>query len=113
LASTLSEIPEGAIRLYEAVRNMVKEIAETERLKPEEVTISQRNVREFTGFGQSWVKQNLRILLEYEYLLRVRGGAVKGSRGFYKLKADENMMGVDFSMLPDAETIKKALEKEV
>jgi hypothetical protein len=112
LESTLSEIPEGAIRLYEAIRKMVKEIAETEGLKPEEVTFGQRDVREFTGFGQSWIKQNLRMLVEYEYLNRVRGGNVKGSRGFYKLKADEDMISVDFSMLPDAETIKKALEEK-
>lgn len=111
LTSTLSEIPEGAVRLYDEIRKMVRAIAEKKGLKPVEVTFSQRDVREFTGYGQSFIKQNLRLLVEYEYLNRVRGGTAKGSRGFYRLKADEEMIKLDLSMLVSGETIKKALEE--
>ena len=108
LASTLLEIPKSAVELYEAIREMVKTMSRESELKAVDISFTQRQVREHTKYGHSWIKQNLRILIEYEYLLVCRGGGAR-SKGFYKLNVDEEISKLDVSMIPEPAKLKELL----
>ena len=47
LASSLMEIPKGAVILYKEIRLMVRDMAEKAGIKPEEVSFIQRDIREY------------------------------------------------------------------
>nr|MDA3816653.1 toprim domain-containing protein [Prolixibacteraceae bacterium] len=94
ILSNVSELPRGARDLYEYMREYAREKAESSRLAVNEVTMTQRNLREYTGFGQMWVKRHIRILVDYEYVLCIRGGSAR-AKGYYKLLADEPIEKID------------------
>jgi hypothetical protein len=104
LASTLRELPAGSLSLYEAVRQWVRAEAKKTKVPPRELRFTQRQVREATGLGHTWVQSNLRVLADYEYLEVVHGGGER-SRTYYALRADEAIMGADLSMIPAPETV--------
>jgi DNA primase len=104
LPSTLSSFPPSAIELYEAVRSILKEKARKLGLKPTEASVSQREIREATGFNQRWIKRYMQMLSEWEYLLVV-GMRGRGGRYSYKLVADEPIRLVDLSMIPSPEAM--------
>lgn len=108
IAASMSEMPKGAIELYEAIRKMVKKTAVQKGLEAHEVEFSQRNIREHTGYGQSWIKQNLKILIDYEYVNVVRGGRER-QRGHYTLRDDVSIEELNLSMIPRPEEIKHVL----
>jgi len=110
LASTMRELPRSAIDLYETLRTMAGNRSSREELSPTEITFGQREVREYTGFGHTWVKQNLRLLVEYEYLIIVAGGSAR-TKGRYRLRADEPIQDADFSMIPSREALAKRLRE--
>lgn len=105
ITASMSEMPRGAIELYEAIRKMVKKTAVHKGLDPHEVEFSQRHIREHTGYGQSWIKQNLKILIDYEYVNVVRGGRER-QRGYYSLRDDVSIEELNLSMIPRPEEIK-------
>lgn len=110
LKSTISELPQQAVILYEEIRKMVKDISETERLKVEEVSFTQRELREFSGFSQMYIKRYIKVLVEFEYL-KTKGSQSRGSRQSYSLIADETLNGIDISMIPKPGEIEKALKE--
>lgn len=110
LSATMAEMPKGALEFYETIRKMCRELGKRDSLKPEDVSFTGRDVREYTGFGHTWVKQNLRILLEREYLGLARGGAER-SRAFYRLRSDEPVKRLDLSMIPAPADMEKIIEK--
>ena len=99
LSSTVRELPAGAVGLYSELRRWVGREAERQSLRPEEVSFTQRQVREFTGLGHTWIKQALRQLVEYEYLSIARGGSER-TRAFYRLREDAAIAEMDLSMIP-------------
>jgi energy-coupling factor transporter ATP-binding protein EcfA2 len=108
LTSTLRELPSGALSLYEAVRRWVRKEAAKTNLPPRELRFTQRQVREATGLGHTWVQGNLRVLADYEYLDVAHGGGER-SRAYYTLRADEAIMGADLSMIPAPEAVAELL----
>ncbi|HPA70998.1 MAG TPA: CHC2 zinc finger domain-containing protein [Spirochaetota bacterium] len=104
LASTMREIPRGSIDLYEEFRRLATKRARREDLTSVEVTVSQRELREETGLGHSWIKQHLRYLVEFEYLLAERRHA-RGSRGAYRLREDAELPQIAFAMIPTREEL--------
>jgi hypothetical protein len=110
LSSTMVELPKSALELYEELRVTAKKLAKENNLNVNEVSFTQREIREETGFGQSWIRENLRVLVEFEYVSRVRGG-VRGERGFYRLKADEDIKKLNFSMIPTPDDMRNKLQK--
>jgi len=110
LPATMSDIPKNTIELYEALRIMAGELAKKNNLKVNEVTFTQREIRELTGLNHNFVKINLRILLEYEYIFLTRGGE-RRTRGVYRLKEDEGIKELDLSIIPKPEEIDLKLQK--
>jgi DNA-binding GntR family transcriptional regulator len=109
LASTIRELPAGAVGLYEEIRTWIRREATKQGLRPEELSFTQRQVREMTGLGHTWVKEALRKLVDYDHVTIARGGGAR-SRAFYRLREDEALTGVDLSMIPSPEEMRKKLE---
>jgi len=110
LKSMLLEITPSDEKLYEAIREMAKEEAKNQNLRVSEVGFTQRQIREYTGLGQSWVKQHLRTLVELEYLM-ITGGGRSGTRNTYRLRNDEKIGVVDVSVIPTPQAIEEILKK--
>ena len=108
LSSTMRELPAGAQLLYEELRKLAASEARLQGLAVPEVSMTQRQIREATGLAQTWVRTNLRQLLEYEYLVLVRGGGER-SKGFYRLREDAAIPKADLSMIPSPDTMELLL----
>lgn len=98
LASTLMSFPKSAQLLYEKIREEIGKKARSEKLGPTEVSVTQREIREATGLHLSFVRRNIRILVDYEYL-KVMGAGTRGSRRSYRLYADEGIAFLDLELL--------------
>ena len=109
LSSSLLEIPRGAIDLYEYFRELARKQAKKENIEAREVSLTQREIREYTGLNQVWVKRHMKILLDYEYITLARGGKAR-SKGHYQLREDVPMEAVNLSMIPTPDELKKKLQ---
>ncbi|MFA5810487.1 MAG: hypothetical protein WC935_09200, partial [Thermoleophilia bacterium] len=110
LASTLREMPKGAQILHEELLKLAKREAQRQKLAVHEVTLTQRMIREQTQLGQTWVKENLRTLVEFEYLNVNKGGGER-TKGFYKLRDEAAMDRADLSMIPSPEEMERKLQE--
>jgi len=108
LSSTIRELPAGAVGLYEEIRTWIRREAKKQGLESEELSFTQRQVREMTGLGHTWVKEALRKLVDYDHVTIAHGGGAR-SRAFYRLRADEALAGVDLSMIPSPEAMAQNL----
>jgi DNA primase catalytic core len=99
LASTMFELPKATTELYATLRGLAQQQAKKKNLKANEVTFTQREIRQLSGYGQSWLRDNLRKLVEYEYIVLARGTR-RGERGSYRIKEDTEIEKIDFSMIP-------------
>jgi hypothetical protein len=109
LASTMRELPRGSIDLYDEFHRLAKKRARKDDLDPVEVTLSQRELREETGLGHSWIKQHVRYLVEFEYLLTERRHS-RGSRAAYRLREDAELPEIAFSMIPTREELEARVQ---
>jgi len=109
LSSTLRELSSGVQLLYDQIRTLARSEATKQKIETTEVSMTQRQIREYTGLAQTWVRMNLRQLIEYEYLAVARGGNER-SKGFYRLKEDTDLQKTDLSMIPSPEAMKKLME---
>jgi hypothetical protein len=109
LSSTMGELPKGSAFLYEDIRGFVRKEAKKQNLNAREISFTQRQIREATGLGHTWVKANMRKLAEYEYLEIARGGGER-AKTYYRLRADEDIVNVDLSMIPSPEEMEKRLK---
>jgi hypothetical protein len=100
LASTMVELPRGAVELYDALRELARTRAREMNLGVTEIEFTQRSIRDTLGFGHTWVRENLKLLVEYEYVDRLRG-TNRGERSYYRLKEDRDVGQFDLSMIPD------------
>jgi len=108
LSSTLRELPTGVQILYDEIRKLARSEAAKQKIEATDVSMTQRQIREHTGLANTWVRMNLRQLIDYEYLTCARGGRER-SKGFYRLKADASIINADVSMIPTPEAMKNFL----
>jgi hypothetical protein len=111
LSSTICELPAGVQHLYEQMREFAREEAASQGTDVTLVSMTQRQLREKTGLAQTWVKENIRLLLDYEYITRMQGGGER-SKGFYRLKSDAPLHRADISMIPSPERMLSLYEKK-
>ena len=108
LSATMTELPKGALELYESLRDMAGTLGKKKNLRPNEASFTQREIREHTGYGQSWIKQHLRILVDFEYVVVVKGGNER-ARGFYRLREDEPIARLDLSVIPSPAAMRERI----
>jgi hypothetical protein len=109
LTVTLMELPKSAVELYEALRSMARKLATKDGIKVKEKTFTQREIREQAGYGHTWIKNNLRLLVEYEYIIMTRGGKER-SRGVYRLRDDCDIESLNLAMIPVPEEMERKLK---
>lgn len=83
LPSTLGKLPAGAERVLDEVRSLIESRSLRFDIPTGEIWITQRELREHSGFGHELVKKNLRLLAEWEYV-KVRGN-LRGASKLYGL----------------------------
>jgi hypothetical protein len=83
LGRSLDELPPQTRRLLLAVDEMVTAECERAAMERSDYRFSRRDVREFTGWGDTQLKTHLHRLEELEYLLVHRGG--RGQSIVYEL----------------------------
>lgn len=105
LPSTLSNFPRSAQLLYEKLRELVRKKAEKEGLSFNEVSLTQREIREQIGLSHDVVKWNLRHLVEYEYVRKV-GGIRRGQSGHYRIDRDEDINSLLAGGIPHPDDLK-------
>jgi hypothetical protein len=108
LVSTMDELPRGARLLYEKICAWLRNEAKEKKQPVKELKFTQRQVREATGLGHSWITEMLRLLTDYEYLVKVSGGGQR-SKAWYSLRSDEGIAQADISMIPDPASLKSVL----
>ena len=74
------------------------------------MSFTQRDIREQTGYGQTWIKMNMRLLVDYEYLVISRGGRER-SKAVYRLREDESIGKINLSMIPTPEDMEKLIHE--
>ncbi len=111
LSSSMLEIPKGTIQLYEELRSIVRKRAKRDNIEPHEVSITQREIREATGFGQTWLKMHLKRLVDYEYITITRGGGAR-SKGYYRIREDRPIEQIDLSIIPSPERISELMKSD-
>jgi DNA primase len=72
LGHTLDELPPQTRRLLDLIRKMVTERAEREAITPKDVRFSRRELRDYTGMGDTQAKVHLARLVELEYVFPCR-----------------------------------------
>jgi len=109
LTATMRELPESTVEFYGIFKSMAEKKAKDSSLEATEVSFTQREIREASGLGQTWIKEQIRVLLDYEYILCIRGGRER-SKGIYRLRSDAEIERLNLSMIPSPERIKEIME---
>jgi hypothetical protein len=108
LTQALLELPKGTVKVYEAFRTFARKGAKKKDVSPTEIEVTQRQLREFSGLGHSFIKQHVKLLVDYEYILK-HGGSMRGSRSYYTLRKDESLDRVKELSLPTGEEIRQKM----
>lgn len=83
LGRSLDELPPQTRKLLNLVAEMVEQHSKSENLKQSDYRFSRKQVREFTGWGNTQLKIHLMRLEDMEYLLIHKGG--RGQSIVYEL----------------------------
>jgi hypothetical protein len=78
LGRCLDDMPPQTRRLLELLDRMAREVCTTRKIEREDFFFSRRQVREFTGWGNSQLHVHLQRLVELEYLLTHRADHGQG-----------------------------------
>ncbi|HEV2112766.1 MAG TPA: CHC2 zinc finger domain-containing protein [Terriglobales bacterium] len=83
LVRSLDELPPQTRRLLLLIDELVTRACEQQKMERSEYRFSRRDVRQFTGLGNTQLKMHLHRLEEHEYLIVHRGG--RGQSFVYEL----------------------------
>jgi hypothetical protein len=72
LENTLDDLPAPARKLLGLISEYVEKRAKTDDVPAERITFDRRDIREYTSWSFAQIRNNVRILKEYEYLRLVR-----------------------------------------
>jgi energy-coupling factor transporter ATP-binding protein EcfA2 len=107
LPHTMDDLPQGTHILYDDIRRRLRNEALDNGVRITDISFTQRQVRETTGLGHTWVKANIKKLVDYEYLDACGGGERR--KTYYRLKADEGIAAADFSMIPSPDAVERSM----
>jgi DNA primase catalytic core len=86
LGRTLDELPPQTRKLLKHIQVMVKERCDKQAISQDDVRFSRKQIREYTGWGNTQIKVHCKRLEDMEYLLTHRGG--RGQSFEYELLYD-------------------------
>ena len=111
LMSSITDLPGGALDLYEKIRVFCRNRAIKEDLRSEEVSFTQREIREHCGYGQSWLQEHLRMLVNYEYVILIKGGSAR-SKGVYRLLGNDPIQKLEAASILSPEALEKKIRED-
>ena len=111
LPSTLVDFPKSAVILYDEIRKVVSLIAKEKGLKPEEINLTQRLLREKTNFNHMFIKRYLKMLVEYEYI-KTNSQRYRGNKSSYSLICDEKINLIDLSRIPTPDQMERLINQK-
>lgn len=92
LGRTLDELPPQSRRLLMLIHDMVQQVCESQQLKQTDYRFTRKEVRAFTGWGNTQLKIHMKRLEDMEYVLVHRSG--RGQAFVYELLfSQENLHG--------------------
>jgi hypothetical protein len=111
MGTSLDELSPQTRKLLGTILEMVKAGCAREGIEQKEYRFSQRDVREYTGWGHTQLRVHIAKLVEMEYLLIHRGG--RGQQFVYELVyKGEGEDGKRFMLgLVDVAELRKKLQK--
>ena len=87
-SSLFGEIPKSVQLLHDGIVKYAEEQSALRKLERYEVSFTQRQIREYTGFSQMSVKRGIRTLVDYEYVICIAGGRSR-TKATYQLAKEE------------------------
>jgi hypothetical protein len=108
MAATYGSLPQQALAVYEALRALARRKALSQGMRPEEVSVGQRELRDASGMSAMRVKRAMRLLVDYEYLIP-EGTRRRGSSLGYRLLRDEDPERIDGASIPRPEELEQRL----
>ena len=88
LENTLDDLPRPARRLLEVIHSYLDKRAEAEAAEKERLVFERKDIREFSSWSFAQVRNNIRVLTDYEYLRQVNGK--NGTATQYRLAGGAN-----------------------
>ncbi len=111
LDNTLDDLPRPARELLELIKKYVSDKSKENNIPADKVIFERKDIREYTSWSFAQVRNNIRILKEYEYLQNIKSKA--GTAYQYKLSG--NYSDLDFlnTILTPAQLEEKIKEQKV
>ena len=94
LENTLDDLPQAARKLFEIIRRYVHKRSVDDTIPKEKIIFERKDIREFSSWSFAQVRNNFRILREYEYIRLIK--AQNGIANQYRLGSgygDPDYMG--------------------
>ena len=110
LASTLLDIPKGAMYLYDEIRQMLRVMADKTGIRPEDIGFIQRDIREYSKFSSDSIRKYLQNLVDLEYI-QIVSGRSRGTRLSYRIRKDEDLEKIDLSCIPTPEVMRNRFDE--
>ncbi|MFX1503730.1 MAG: hypothetical protein ACFFDH_22405 [Promethearchaeota archaeon] len=92
LDNTLDDLPRPARELLELIKKYIKEKSKQNDIPIDKIIFERKDIREYTSWSFAQVRNNIRILKDYEYLI-----IIKSKTGLaYQYKLASNYSELDF-----------------
>jgi len=92
LDNTLDDLPRPARKLLELIKKYLKERSNRDNIPIDKIIFERRDIREYTSWSFAQIRNNFRILQDYEYLQLIK--SKNGTAKQYKLSS--NYSDIDF-----------------
>ncbi len=109
LENTLDDLPRPARQLFDVIHAYLEKRSKTEEAPKDRIVFERKDIREFCSWSFAQVRNNMRILADYEYVRVVNG--VNGTAKQYRLAgaySDPDFMGQILTPEQLADRIKTA-----
>jgi len=92
LDNTLDDLPRPARKLLELIKKYLRERSDRDNIPVDKIIFERRDIREYTSWSFAQIRNNFRILQDYEYLQLIK--SKNGTAKQYKLSS--NYSDIDF-----------------
>ena len=92
LDNTLDDLPRPARKLLELIKKYLRERSNKDNIPVDKIIFERRDIREYTSWSFAQIRNNFRILQDYEYLQLIK--SKNGTAKQYKLSS--NYSDIDF-----------------
>ena len=110
LDNTLDDLPRPARELFDTIKKYVDKRSKDTNLTPDKITFERKEIREFSSWSFAQVRNNVRILKEYEYLTEIKSR--NGLAHQYKISGSYSDLDFLNTILTPEQLEKKIMEQQ-